>query len=580
MGPLTLRLLSLASGRLEGAESRIVTFRQVREMFTSVAAGGLPPAEGSSVRINFAKYCELMRLIAAEMDAGAAPYIFPLAAEVTSYPEYAGHSLLGNIISMYRDGYALLCSLSMTELFALIEFMQYGRLQPGQSFCTEGVLASRAAIVLSGSLKHAEPPGKPPQTEYLFRGHWCAEDVLLLGRKMYTTSIVAEQQVEMAIITSEAFTAFCERIDGMYAKHKTLSNSEAVKERLFMHESLNDVVAKDFADGVMSKSPDASRHSSPRQWRQASPTSTKHSPSDASRRSSPRQWRQATPTSTKHSPSDFQHYMRRSPVENDEEFYHEHIELFKQARRSNGEEAPAMDRPKTATIRSDYAEQLHELGCYYFGLRKIAAARRLLCEACRIRAELFGVTDGRSLSSVRVLEQVDKWAYRQVDDSIRLKVLDRSVKHLVMGTNMLPQTQLQVEADMREFLRSRGASRDMSRSGARADDAEVSRCGLGFLSVATEDEPPVPRQLVQKYSNLHTTRKEWLADLQDNVQLIVHERIEREALRNASKLCGDRAIRYRWPYLCAPRVSVTTSLPFSVGFSLPLHQYPLPPHWS
>jgi len=120
----------------------------------------------------------------------------------------------------------------------------------------------------------------------------------------------------------------------------------------------------------------------------------------------------------------------------------------------------------------------------------------------------------------------------------------------------------------------------MSRSGARADDAEVTRCGLGFLSVATEDEPPVPRQLVQKYSNLRTTRKEWLADLQDNVQLIVNERIEREALRNASKLSGDRAIRCRWPYPCARRVFETTSLLFSVRFSLPLHQFPPPPHWS
>lgn len=489
-------------------------------MFESVTTGAAPPAGNKTVRIRFSAYCELMQLIAAEMDRGAAPYIFPLTTDMASYPEYAGNTILGNILSMYRDGHTMVCSLSMTELFALIEFMQYGRLRPGQTFCTENVLASRAAIVISGSLKRVVAEGKSSETsDFLFRGHWCAEDVLLLGRKIHTSTIMAEQEVEMAVITVEAFVAFCERIDVMHAKRRTQWNSEAVKERLFMRESLKNVISSESAGGAASASPNASLCTSPGQWQQRPQPSKMNSPSDLRR------------------------CMGRSPVENDEEFYQEHIELFRQARRENGEEAPRVDRPKTATVRSDYAEQLHELGCYYFGLRNVAAARRLLCEACRIRMELFGVNDRRSLSSVRVLEQVDKWAYRQVDDSIRLKVLDRSVKHLVMGTNTLPQTQLQVEADMREFLRSRGASRGVSRSGARTDDVEVARCGLGFLSVTTENQPPVPRQLVQKYSNLRSSRKEWLASMQDNVELIVQERIEREALRNASQLGGDRALR-------------------------------------
>ena len=80
-----------------------------------------------------------------------------------------------------------------------------------------------------------------------------------------------------------------------------------------------------------------------------------------------------------------------------------------------------------------------------------------MCEACRIRMELFGARDQRTLASVRVLEQVDKWAYRQVSASNKFKVLDREErKPNSLATSQAPH-QWQIENDLREFLRSRGA---------------------------------------------------------------------------------------------------------------------------
>ena len=94
---------------------------------------------------------------------------------------------------------------------------------------------------------------------------------------------------------------------------------------------------------------------------------------------------------------------------------------------------------------------------------------------------------------------------------------------------------------MREFLRSHDTSRKASHADARADEDEVKKCGLKFLSVPTVDEAPVPRHLVQKYSNLESNRKEWLESMQDNVNLLVTERTKRLALARA-KFMGDRTI--------------------------------------
>jgi len=60
--------------------------------------------------------------------------------------------------------------------------------------------------------------------------------------------------------------------------------------------------------------------------------------------------------------------------------------------------------------------------------------------------------------------------------------LQHTATHYNTGTNVMPQTQLQIEADMREFLRSRGKSRS-----ARAE------AGNFFLKRLLDTQSPVEK---------------------------------------------------------------------------------------
>ena len=115
--------------------------------------------------------------------------------------------------------------------------------------------------------------------------------------------------------------------------------------------------------------------------------------------------------------------------------------------------------------------------------------------------------------------------------------------------------------DMREFLRSHDTSRKASHADARADEDEVKKCGLKFLSVPTVDEAPVPRHLVQKYSNLESNRKEWLESMQDNVNLLVTERTKRLALARA-KFMGSNDCDATLYCSCVDHESMALSLSF------------------
>ena len=493
-------------------ELKIVSFRRAKDIFEMVAGardgGDINGRRAGGASLSFDDFLAAMHLVATELDESAAPYLLDSLQTPTGYPPYNGHTLLGSMLSMYRDNHSLVSELTLKEALILIEMLQYAKLQAGQSFCTQGALTSRAAIVLSGSLKQVDTDSKADTATFLTRGSWCAPDVPLMGRTTYTSSITAESEVELAVVSIEAFGAFCDRIRSMHVKGLTQDDADAVKERLLARHTMGSSAAAQGQNMLASV------------WHSESPSTL---PNDKS--------------------ADLVQYMRKQQLNtvDDEELYRESFAAFKEDRRDAGEEVQGTERPKTALVKSDYAEQLHELGCYYFNLKQISGARRLLCEACRIRMELFGSQDGRTLSSVRVLEQVDKWAYRQVDDSIRVKVLERCAKSVVQRANAVPQSQHQIEADMREFLRSRGGNAP-SRAGGRAEDMEVSKLGLNFLLVTKEEEVPMPRDLVQKYSNLRSNRKEWLESMQSNVKLLLDERAKWETWRNAPRLTGERAL--------------------------------------
>jgi hypothetical protein len=89
---------------------------------------------------------------------------------------------------------------------------------------------------------------------------------------------------------------------------------------------------------------------------------------------------------------------------------------------------------------------------------------------------------------------------------------------------------------MREFLRSRGGH------GPGHGDIEVRKLGLNFLLVHKEEEVPMPRELVQKYSNLQINRKEWLKSMQSNLKLLLDERARWEELRGAPRPTGEHAL--------------------------------------
>ena len=508
---------------------KVLSFRRAKEIF-EIAAGGLSdqPSDNSGSALNtkegfkigshthsknqlsFEAYVHAMRHVAAEFDSSAAPYIFSLpasASKITAYPPYNGNTLLGNMLSMYRECKSLVCGLCIEELLVLVEMMHFIKLQAGQTFCSQAGLATRSAIVLAGSLMSEKAAGKISQNETLIRGSWCAAEVPLLAQALYPSTIIAESEVELAVISVEAFGAFCNRINTMFAKGQSLADARRVKERLWSQKCLGDELAKQ-SKNVLLNTSQALRANNGLEEQQRSE-------------------------------NDLFEYVERSAVmpENEEAVYQNQLQTFKQERWQNSEESRAEVRPKTVDGREDYANQLHELGTYYFfDVHQISAARRLLCEACRIRLELFGSTDQRTLSSVRVLEQVDKWAYRQVDQKNRIKVIERCMKPLV--TKVAPQTDKQIQADLREFLQSRGAAR-----GQRCVDAEVKACGLGFLvSNASDDDAPVPLQLVQKYSNLMYGRREWLDSMQAHALKRERKRQE-ELLRLGYKDRGDETIK-------------------------------------
>ena len=503
-------------GESNPSDLKLVRYRRAKEIFETVAGargcvdGYDRGARGAS--LSFDAYLDVMYLVAAELDESAAPYLSDSPRDPTGYPPYTGSTLLGNMLCMYRDNQSLVSELTLKEALALIEMLAYTKLQAGQSFCLDRAIASRAAIVLSGSMKEVDADSHADSTKFLARGSWCAPDVPLLGRHVYTSSITAESEVELAVISIEAFGAFCDRIRSLYVKGQTHADAEEVKERLFSRHNMLSTARCEKQKNMLTTT-------WPLESRSASPFQNVADQVQKTRRE-----------------IETLREERNRLEEGDDCLYRESLALFKEERRDAGEQLQGIERPKTALVQSDYAEQLHELGCYYFNLKHISAARRLLCEACRIRMEIFGAHDGRTLSSVRVLEQVDKWAYRQVDDSIRVKVLDRCVKSIVPTAHAKPQSQHQIEADMREFLRSRGGH------GLGHGDVEVRKLGLKFLLVHKEEEVPMPRELVQKYSNLQFKRKEWLKSMQSNVELLLDERARWEELRRAPRPTGEHAL--------------------------------------
>jgi CRP-like cAMP-binding protein len=429
-----------SAGTLDSVKSLTrLSFREVKEIFanvvglssTSFNVTSSPEQEQPSQLAKngpgliFDSFVDAMRLIAAKIDASAAPYMFPVSRlSGSTYPSFTGSSMLGAILSIYRDSSSLLCSLSMKELLTLVEFMKHKRLKSGYVLCSQNHLATETPIVISGSLKQEVSDDGHSKIEYLHRGSWCEVHFLLTSRHKYISTLTAQSDVELALISSEAFEAFCNRIDWMHARRQTETDAETLKERLFMHRSsCADILKEDVANE--GNSPSAING-----WECGSPTSPG-----------------CTITSQKGAPLALEQGMNNVDLRedlNDDELHQMHGELLKQDRVMKGEKVEGVDRPKTAVMRSDYAQQLHELGCYYFELRHISAARRLLCEACRIRMELFGAHDSCTLSSVRVLEQVDKWAYRQVDETTRAKVIERQDLYFVVMCNeytmfLLPQ---------------------------------------------------------------------------------------------------------------------------------------------
>ena len=539
-----LRFLSLIATitEKEGTSTvKIVPFRRAKEIFEC-------SARNQAGKLNLREYFRAMELIAAELDAGAAPYLFPCPHDVsgqegTTYPEYDGSTMLGSMLSLYRDANSLVCALSMTELFVLIELLAYKRIPPGHVVCSQGDQASRSAIILSGSLKQVvsgkQRNGKPTATaEFLHRGSWFAADVPMAGRSTYLGTVTAESEVEMAVLSIEAFDAFCERINSMYARLRTESSAEAVKDRLLARTK---IYADLFAQGQNSRNePDNGEAAGWCNSDDAPLDFEVHSPLHGAVEN------HLYATSQTPQPRALLH----ADVKDDDELHGIFAEQLREQRRAIGEEVKGVERPSTAAVSSDYAQQLHELGCHHFALQKVSAARRLLCEACRIRMELFGARDQRTLASVRVLEQVDKWAYRQVSASNKFKVLDREErKPNSLATSQAPH-QWQIENDLREFLRSRGAEDRGSslaanglHTAAQADNMEVKQCGLEFLKIEDEEgEEKLPRELVQKYSDIQKPRKEWLQHMKNAVDAEERERLRREALRNAGLKSGDQAI--------------------------------------
>jgi len=77
----------------------------------------------------------------AELDASAAPYLFPESEGGVGGgggypPAYTGGTLLGALLRMYRDNNSLVCELKTEELFVLIEFAVFGKLQASVDICT------------------------------------------------------------------------------------------------------------------------------------------------------------------------------------------------------------------------------------------------------------------------------------------------------------------------------------------------------------------------------------------------------------------------------------------------------------
>jgi CRP-like cAMP-binding protein len=347
----------------EESTLKVVPFRRAKEIFEVAARGERSvmlsvarhfhdKAASAALNLDFESYLSAMWLIAAELDESAVPYIFGLAGsphKAATYPAYTGSTLLGSLLSMHRDSLSLVCGLSMKELFVLLELMQHTRLSAGTRFCSQGALATRAAIVLSGSLKDVKVDGKNSTQDFLYRGSWCAVDVPLLGRNLYTSTVTAESDVELALISTEMWGAFCDRIHVMYSRRQTLADAEQVKERLFMRKALQDgLIQEDKTTARQLEAEDEDRGKNTLVNTHCVPSSGPGSPLAAA---ASRLKHTGSPDSQSQLQSpDIVKYVRRSPVshhENDEEVYKEHIEAYKQLRQDNDE----MVRPSMSLCR-------------------------------------------------------------------------------------------------------------------------------------------------------------------------------------------------------------------------------------
>lgn len=387
MGKLQARRLDrITSGSLDGRVSRASSKsgEKRRSSVESTEGGRRASVEGGSasgerpkskrMTLRFEEFKMAMRLLAEKIDPSVSSFLFPHFSTQIPFS-----SALGKLLEVHSLRKGMLSALNMEELLVLGEFVHTKRLAEGLTFCDPRSEATQSGIVLSGEMISF---GSEGVHQYMGPGDWIAEEVLLQGSRSYSYRVRTASSVELAVIQVEEYDRFLARLQHLYTAGAIASSPAAVTTKL-MHWFAHKGLGGDQKSASMAA-------------------------------------------------AELGSVMVRNHPASQKDDRNTHSALsFNSDQFASSEAWRVNDDTSAIDVELDHAYQLHHLGMLQFDLRNTRAARRLLQEACQIRMLRLGPQSPVTMSTVRWLERVAKWQFRQKDREVQLKTVMKALKSII-----------------------------------------------------------------------------------------------------------------------------------------------------
>lgn len=440
--------------------------------------------------IEFAHFCIAMRIICESLDPSVASVFFPNQVKPAPFV-----SLVGKLLRLHQRENWLFSAFSVPDLFLLAEHIKVCAVGPGETLCREGEDVTSTFLLLGGQLEGKRRASEKGRSNLLvLPGDWVALEGFVVSRgkeirPAHVWSIVgaAPKEVvveggageatveiedsgggEVAEVTLEGWDEFLVKVAKARSTELRASTLD-LRERIEMFLKQKGRVSREKLGCVACEmrhvDSDAASRGGASSLESVSPVAPRSKRGDEASLSSPKH-PSSPPMRSKYVFGSIK--SGSEPVVESIHVIDEEGASFTRARMLDKLEAEQSsitehypsdyedDPTQLASMggvagaglvspddegdvdrgaRVDFAAQMHDLAVLEFDLENIAGARSHLARAISIRTEIFGAYDPVTMSSVRLLEKVNRKQKRQVSvkSKFRAVINTSDIQHLKLN---------------------------------------------------------------------------------------------------------------------------------------------------